>query len=33
MFMCLAVPMRVEEIDGHHARCVGLGAERRAISC
>ena len=28
--MCLTVPMRVEEIDGHRARCAGLGAERWA---
>ena len=28
--MCLTVPMRVEEIEGHRARCVGLGAERWA---
>ncbi len=28
--MCLTVPMRVEEIDGHRARCTGLGAERWA---
>ncbi len=26
--MCLTVPMRVEEIDGHRARCAALGAER-----
>ncbi|RME16064.1 MAG: HypC/HybG/HupF family hydrogenase formation chaperone [Alphaproteobacteria bacterium] len=28
--MCLTVPMRVEEIDGHRARCVALGEERWA---
>ena len=28
--MCLTVPMRVEEIDGHRARCAALGAERWA---
>lgn len=28
--MCLAVPMRVEEIDEHRARCVALGEERWA---
>ncbi|GKY87341.1 HypC/HybG/HupF family hydrogenase formation chaperone [Sinisalibacter aestuarii] len=26
--MCLTVPMRVEEIDGHRARCAALGQER-----
>lgn len=28
--MCLSVPMRVEEIDGHRARCAALGQERWA---
>lgn len=28
--MCLSVPMRVEEIDGHRARCSALGEERWA---
>lgn len=28
--MCLTAPMRVEEIDGHRARCVALGEERWA---
>lgn len=28
--MCLAVPMRVEEIVEHRARCVALGEERWA---
>jgi len=28
--MCLTVPMRVEEIDGHRARCAALGSERWA---
>lgn len=28
--MCLSVPMRVEEIDDHRARCVALGEERWA---
>jgi hydrogenase expression/formation protein HypC len=28
--MCLTVPMRVEEIDGHRARCSALGEERWA---
>jgi hydrogenase expression/formation protein HypC len=28
--MCLTVPMRVEEIDGHRARCAALGQERWA---
>ncbi len=28
--MCLAVPMQVEEISGHRARCTALGSERWA---
>lgn len=28
--MCLTVPMLVEEIDGHRARCSALGEERWA---
>ena len=28
--MCLTVPMKVEEIAGHRARCSGLGQERWA---
>lgn len=28
--MCLAVPMKVEEIDGTRARCTALGEERWA---
>ena len=28
--MCLAVPMKVEEIDGNRARCTALGEERWA---
>ena len=28
--MCLAVPMKVEEIDGARARCTALGEERWA---
>ena len=28
--MCLSVPMRVEEIDKHRARCAALGQERWA---
>ncbi len=28
--MCLAVPMKIEEIDGHRARCTALGTERWA---
>ena len=28
--MCLTVPMRVEQIDGHRARCAALGQERWA---
>ncbi len=26
--MCLAIPMRVIEIDGHNARCEAKGVER-----
>ena len=28
--MCLAIPMRVEEIDGSRARCTAFGQERWA---
>lgn len=28
--MCLTIPMRVEEIDEHRARCTALGEERWA---
>jgi len=28
--MCLSVPMRVEAIEGHRARCAALGQERWA---
>lgn len=28
--MCLSVPMRIEEIDQHRARCSALGQERWA---
>ncbi len=28
--MCLTVPMKVEEINGHRARCSALGQERWA---
>jgi len=28
--MCLTVPMKVEQIDGHRARCTALGEERWA---
>ena len=28
--MCLAVPMKIEEIEGHRARCTALGEERWA---
>lgn len=28
--MCLAIPMRIAEIDGFSARCVARGIERRA---
>ena len=28
--MCLAVPMRIEEIDGSRARCVAMAHERWA---
>jgi len=28
--MCLAVPMKIEEIDGHRARCTALGEQRWA---
>ncbi|MDQ2089724.1 HypC/HybG/HupF family hydrogenase formation chaperone [Marimonas arenosa] len=28
--MCLSVPMRIEEIAGHRARCAALGQERWA---
>lgn len=28
--MCLAIPMRVEQIDGPRARCSALGQERWA---
>ena len=26
--MCLAIPMKIESIDGFNARCVARGAER-----
>jgi len=26
--MCLAIPMRIVEIDGYNARCVAKGEER-----
>lgn len=28
--MCLSVPMRVEEIEDHRAKCAALGEERWA---
>ena len=28
--MCLSVPMRIEEIDAHRARCSALGQEKWA---
>jgi hydrogenase expression/formation protein HypC len=28
--MCLTIPMRIEEIDGHRARCAAMGQERWA---
>lgn len=28
--MCLSVPMKVEEIAGHRARCTAMGQERWA---